>query len=164
MSPPGGRIYLGGELLGIAKRFELAMESYYRELAKEYPAKKELFSAFADEEAEHAVIASALLENVEECSEEEKTRLSEVMGIFERSEYLPNSMDAMGRIKAPKSVDEAMRLSSELERRIELFYCQIAPSFEPTVRKRLYDLIISEHKHRIQVEEMTEITTSRGAE
>jgi rubrerythrin len=134
------------------------MEGFYKALAKKFPRKKDLFIAFAEEEAEHAKLTSSLLGDSGECNDEEKTRLGEVMTAFEQSDFLPHMTDFARRIKELKSVEEAMRVSSEFERRVELFYCQIAPSLEPEIKKKLYDLIVTEHKHRVQVEEMTDLS------
>jgi rubrerythrin len=137
---------------------ESAMEGFYRALAKKFPSKKELLLAFAEEEAEHKELVSSLTGDLRECSEDEKARLGEVMTAFEKSDFLPHTTDLAQMIKNINSVGEAMRVSSEMERRVELFYCQIAPSFELDVRKNLYDLIVNEHKHRVQVEEMTDLS------
>lgn len=158
MSSSGDKVYSRRELHEVANRLETAMEGFYKALAKKFPEKKELFQAFAEEEEEHIKLVSSLLGNAEECSDEEKVRLREIMTAFESSDFLPHMTDLARRVKGLKSVGEAMRVSSEFERRVELFYCQIAPSFEPEVRKSLYDLIVEEHKHRVQVEEMTDLS------
>lgn len=154
-----GKKYNRRDLLDISKRLELDMEAFYRVLSVKFPEKRELIEAFAEEEANHATLAENLLSLTTDCeTEDEKNRISEVMAIFERSEYLPKAGDMIESIKNLKTVGEGMRLSSEMERRVELFYCQIAPYFDPHEKKILYDLILTEHKHRLQVEEMSELT------
>jgi len=158
MPSMGNRAYSRKDLFEVANTMESAMEGFYRALAKKFPSKKELLLAFADEEAEHNKLVSSLMDDMRECSDDEKARLGEVMTAFEKSDFLPHTTDLAQTIKNIRSVGEAMRVSSELERRVELFYCQISPSFEPEIRKKLYDLIVEEHKHRVQVEEMTDLS------
>ena len=157
MPPESGKSYTRRDLLSIATRLESNMADFYIALAKQYSEKGELLTAFADEEAEHIALVHALGENPGECSEGEKSRIAEIMDSFENGGFLPEPAYIEGKLRATRSIGEAMRFSSELERRVELFYCLIAPSFESEAKKRLYELIVAEHKHRIQVEEMTEL-------
>ena len=159
MLAPEGRRHSRSDLLNIAAKLESTMKSYFEALAEKFPAKKELFTAFAEEEGEHIELVASLLKEVgENTNEEENIRVAEVMNIFEQNEVLLRATKGIRMTKELKNVGEAMSLSSELERTVELFYCQIVASFEPRDRKILYDLIVEEHKHRLQDEEMTDLT------
>ncbi len=156
MPSQGVGAYSPRDLLGIAKQLETTMEAFYRGLAEKYPERGEMFSAFAEEEAEHIQLASTLIDS-SPSGDEDASRISEVMAAFEQSRFLPQPMDAKSRLGEITNMGEAMRASSDLERRVELFYCHIAPSFEASARRRLYDLIVAEHRHRVRVEEMMDL-------
>ncbi len=163
MLAPETKRYSRSDLLNIASKLELSMENFFEALAKRFPVKRELLMAFAGEEREHVDLVSGLLKDVhEDASEEEKVRVARVMDIFEQHGLLLAANEGIKKAKELKTVGEAMSLAAELERMLEIFYCQIASSFDPEEKKILYDLIIQEHKHRLQVEEMSELTEAEA--
>jgi len=159
MLTPEGRRYSKTDLLNIATKLESAMKNYFTALAEKFPAKRELFIAFAEEEDEHIGLVSSLSNVGENNNEEENIRIAEVMNVFEQNEVLHQAAEGTKKVNELRNVGEAMSLSSELKRIVELFYCQIAGSFEPEDRKILYNLIVEEHQHRVQVEEMADSAT-----
>jgi rubrerythrin len=159
MLAPEARRYSRTDLLNIASTLESSMKNFFETIAKKFPAKRELLIAFAGEEQEHVNLVSRLLKDVhEEVSEDESARVARVMVIFEQNGVLLALNEGIKKAKDFKTVGEAMIFSAELERTVEIFYCQIASSFDPKDRKVLYDLIVEEHKHRVQVEEMSDLT------